>query len=49
MIRVVEVKPLDDYKLLVTFNNGERKVFNMKDKLEQKIFSPLKKTSSEAV
>ena len=29
MIRAQEVKPLDGYKLLLTFNNGERKVYDM--------------------
>lgn len=42
MIRVKEVEVLEDYKLLLTFNTGEIKIFNMKDKLEQKAFSPLK-------
>lgn len=45
MIRVKEVKPLDGYKLLITFTNQEVKIFDMKDRLEQKVFSPLKDIS----
>ena len=26
----IEVKPLEDYKLLVTFENGEKKVYDVK-------------------
>ena len=30
MIRIKEVKPLDDYKLLITFENNEKKIKDMK-------------------
>ncbi len=42
MIRVVGVRPLDDYKLWVRFNNGEAKVFDFKPMLNSPAFSPLK-------
>ena len=42
MIRIKEVKPLDDYKLLITFENNEKKIKDMKPYLEKGIFSKLK-------
>ena len=42
MIRIKEVKPLDDYKLLITFENNEKKIKDMKPYLEQGVFSKLK-------
>lgn len=41
-LAVIEVRPLDDYKLLLTFENGEKKIFNMKPYLNKGIFKELK-------
>ena len=41
-VGVKEVKPLDDYKLLLTFENNEEKIFDMKSYLDHGIFSELK-------
>lgn len=38
----VDVKPLDDYELLVTFQNGEQKVFDAKPILSLPLYQPLK-------
>lgn len=43
--RAISVKPLNDYKLLVTFSNNETKVFDVKPYLEYKQFSNLKNIS----
>lgn len=40
--RPVDVKPLNDYELLVTFQNGERKVFDAKPILSLPLYQPLK-------
>lgn len=40
--RPVNVKPLDDYELLVTFQNGEQKVFDVKPILSLPLYQPLK-------
>ena len=40
--RVVEVTPNDDYKLLLTFNTGEKRVFDAQQLLDMKVFAPLK-------
>ena len=40
--RVIEVKPLGDYKLYVVFDSGEKKIFDLKDKINHVFFSPLK-------
>ena len=44
-LSVKEVKPLDEYKLLVTFENGEVKLFDMKPYLNKGIFMELKNLS----
>ena len=44
-LSVKEVKPLDEYKLLVTFENGEVKLFDMKPYLNKGIFMELKDLS----
>ena len=44
-LAVKEVKPLDEYKLLVTFENGEVKLFDMKPYLNKGIFMELKDLS----
>jgi len=40
--RVNSVVPLEDYKLLLTFDNGERRIFDAKRLLDMKAFAPLK-------
>ena len=40
--RPVDVKPLNDYELLVTFQNGEKKVFDAKPILSLPLYQPLK-------
>ena len=44
-LSVKEVKPLDEYKLLVTFENGEVKLFDMNPYLNNGIFSELRDLS----
>ena len=39
--RVVEVLALDDYKLLLTFNNNEKRIFDASKLLDFKAFKPL--------
>ena len=39
--RVTIATPIDDYKLLLTFTNGERRIFDAKPLLEMSIFKPL--------
>lgn len=39
--RPIAVKAMDDYELLVTFQNGEKKVFDAKPILSQPIYKPL--------
>lgn len=41
-LAVIEVKPLEDYKLLLTFENGEKRTFDMKPYLDKGIFRELK-------
>ena len=40
--RVKEVKPNPDYTLTLVFDNGERKVFDVKPYLDKGIFTQLK-------
>lgn len=40
--RPVNVKPLKDYKLLVTFQNGEKKIFDAKPLLSMSLYQPLR-------
>jgi hypothetical protein len=39
---VKKVKSVEDYKLLLTFSNGEKRLFNMKPYLNKGIFKQLK-------
>lgn len=39
--RVWEVTAMEDYKLLLTFSNGERRIFDAKPLLAMPIFKPL--------
>jgi hypothetical protein len=41
MQRAVDVKPMNNYLLLVKFDNGEEKVFNCFPLLEDKLFSKI--------
>jgi hypothetical protein len=38
---IVQVKPLDDYKLHLSFKNGQEGIFDMKPYLHIEIFKPL--------
>lgn len=39
---VKEVKPTKDYKLIITFSNDEKRIYNAKQLLEKKIYNELK-------
>jgi len=41
-LAVTEVEPLEDYRLLLTFENGEIRIFDMKPYLEKGVFQELK-------
>ena len=43
--RVIRVKPQENYKLLITFNNGEKKSFDVKPYLEIGVFRELQDVS----
>lgn len=43
--RAIDVKPINDYKLLITFNNNEKKIFDVKPYLKYKQFERLKDLS----
>ncbi len=38
---VIKVQPLENYKLFLTFKNGEEGVFDMRPYLELDVFKPL--------
>lgn len=38
----IDVKPLDDYKLLLLFDSGEKKLFDVKERLNHIFFAPLR-------
>ena len=40
--RVTAVVPNDNFELLLTFSNGEQRVFDARPLLEMKVYSPLK-------
>jgi hypothetical protein len=42
LIDVISVKTLPDYKLLLEFENGKRKIFDFKTKLDMPVFRKLK-------
>ena len=42
MNRIKKVVPLEDYKLLVEFENGEKRIKDMKPYLNKGVFSKLK-------
>jgi len=43
--RVKDVKPTDDYKLVLTFTNGETKIFDVTPYLEKGFFKQLQDKS----
>ncbi len=40
--KAIDVKPLENYLLLISFDNGEQKVFDVKPYLSHKAFELLK-------
>lgn len=42
LLDVVAVKPLDDYKILITFENGERRIFDVTPLLDKPRWQELK-------
>ena len=36
------IRPLDDYRLIISFNNGERRMFDFKPLLDMPCYQPLK-------
>jgi len=42
LIKLVDAKYIADYKIEVTFNNGEQKIIDLKDQLWEEVFEPLK-------
>jgi hypothetical protein len=41
LITVKQVRPLDDYKLLVRFSTGEEKKIDISELLDEPVFKPL--------
>jgi hypothetical protein len=41
-LEVINAKYLKNYELLLSFNNNEQKIVDLKDKLDGEIFEPLK-------
>lgn len=41
-LAVINVEPLNDYKLLLTFDNGEKRIFDVSPYLDKGIFKELK-------
>jgi hypothetical protein len=41
-LKVKDVKPTDDYKLILTFSNREKRIFDVKPYLNKGIFKELK-------
>jgi hypothetical protein len=41
-IGIKSVKPLEEYKLLLTFKNNEERIFDMSEYLDKGIFTELK-------
>ena len=44
-LAVIDVKPLSDYQLELTFENGEKRLFDMKPYLDKGIYKELKDES----
>ena len=45
LIRAVSVEPQDDSKLLVSFSNGEQRIFDAAPLLDMPIYAPLREPS----
>lgn len=45
LIDIIEVKPLSDYRILLTFENGEKKVFDVKPLFDRPRWQELKAVS----
>lgn len=45
-IRPVKVKPLEDYRLLIDFNTGERKIFDVKPYFKWGFYARLQEGNS---
>ncbi len=43
--RAIDVKPMNNYKLIITFSNNEKKIFDVTPYLKYKQFEELKKPS----
>ncbi len=41
-VRAKSIRPLDDYKLLILFTNGEQRLFDFKPLLDLPAFQPLR-------
>ena len=41
MVILIAVECLDDYKLLITFSNGEKKIYNAQDDIHQGVLTKL--------
>ena len=41
--RAIDVKPINNYKLLITFSNNKKKIFDVNPYLKYKQFEELKK------
>ena len=41
-IKISGVRPMEDYKLWVRFNNGDAKIFDFAPMIDSPVFSPLK-------
>ncbi len=41
-LSIIKVKPLDDYKIMLTFENRENRIFDVKPFLNKGIFKELK-------
>ena len=42
LIEVTKAKYINDYKILLTFNNGEERIVDLKEELYGEMFEPLK-------
>lgn len=40
-LAVIDVEPLNDYKLLLTFENGEKRIFDVSPYLDKGVFQEL--------
>ena len=42
LLSIHDVKPLEDYKLLLKFSNGEERIFDVTPLLDLPVYRPLK-------